>query len=645
MNTEEMVSDFFAQRYHVIRQLGAGGMGVVFEAEDSLLKKRVAIKTIKKGLFSIEHIVRFQREATVLANLNHPNLVPVFVFGLTEDNEPYIVMNYEKGKSLAELIEGRGHFPLYKSLNIFIQICDAMQHAHEQNVLHRDLKPGNIIVRDTENENPSIVVIDFGLAMIPSGNAIDSITKSGVLVGTPNCMSPEQIRGHELDRRSDVYAMGCLMFETLSGKPPFAASSTLEMLSMKLTQTPPRLNSSGPELDLPSGISEIVSKALAPSPSNRYQSMFDLKMDLIAFKSGEYKPAILAAPKEIVQEPTKKRRSAILSLAMIFALCGLTIVPFIVFFNNAAEPPKKLGVTESAKLAQQRSNETLDLTLDALLKRGRKDEVINGVFYTNNSYDDKKVAGFLNGYLGTVRGVSLIGGNVSGVCFEKVRNLEQVNVITTRNANVTDEGLKVLAKLPNLNELQLMDEVRVSPKGLLQLAKVPHLEIVGFNGIGLTEEHLDALVKLPSLNYLLVAYSPLITDAHIDKIASISKLYRVNLSGTKVTDEGLGRLLKAHPNMQLLSVNKLDLTDEGADHISKLTQLRRLDIKNNRRITDKGLRKLETLKNLKELFIDNSVGTEHGRIALQHSLPKTVIKMSFGVREAADELSKIKIGN
>lgn len=619
-------------------------MGVVFEAEDILLKKKVAIKTIKKGLFSAEHIVRFQREATVLANLNHPNLVPVYVFGLTEDNEPYMVMNYEKGRSLSEIIEGRGRFPLYKSLNIFIQICDAMQHAHEQNVLHRDLKPGNVIVRDTENESPSIVVIDFGLAMIASGNALDSITRTGALVGTPNCMSPEQIRGLELDRRSDVYAMGCLMFETISGKPPFTASSTLELLSTKLTQVPPSFASIDPELDLPSGISEIVSKALAASPNDRYQSMFDLKMDLIAFKSGEYKPAASVVIQQTIPTP-KKKRTGILGLAMILALCGLTVVPFLIFFHNSAEAPKELGVSESAKLAQDISNKTLDLTLDALLKRGRKDEVVNGSFYANASYDDKKVASFLNGYLGSVRTVSLNGGNVSGVCFDSIQNRQQINVITTRSANITDDGLKAIAKLPCLNEIQLMDEERVTPTGLLNLAKLPTLLTIGFNGYTLTEEHLDVIVRQPNLEYLLVAYSPLITDNHIDKISSIPKLVRVNLSGTKVTDKSLAKLLKAHPDMELLSVNQLDLSDESADNISKLSQLRRLDIKNNSRITDKGLRKLAALKNLKEVFIDNSVGTEQGRVALQRSLPKTMLRMSFGVKEAANELSKINIGN
>lgn len=646
-NTGQMVLQLFAQRYQVSRQLGEGGMGVVFEAEDTLLKKRVAIKTIRKGLFNAEHIIRFQREATALAGLNHPNLVPVYVFGLTDDNEPYMVMNYEKGKALSEIIKGRGRFPLYKSLGIFIQICDAIQYAHDHNILHRDLKPSNIIVRETESESPSIVVLDFGLAMIAAGDAIDSLTKTGMIVGTPTCMSPEQIRGHEVDRRSDVYAMGCLMFETLTGKPPYTAPSPLELLNLKLNHPPPRITDVEPNLNLPRGISEIVAKALSPAAGDRYQSMNDLKQDLIAFKSGGYKTRDLEQPQAHAQPQQMNkdvRKSALFLGLLLLAICALTVIPFMLFFHHISGEHDQLSALEKSKMDEHQSVKTIDLTIDAVLNRNTKLQVENGMVFTNDSYDDEKVAKFLNSYLGTIKGIHLCGGNVSGSCFGKLRKPEAITLIVTRSAYITDDGLKTISALPSLADLQLNDEALVTPKGISYLTKMPRLSVFGFIGYGLTPAHVDEIAKLHSVNYLILANTPSITDALIPKIASIRSMRRVYLGGTRVTDEGVKTLVRLRPDLTHLCVNKLTLTDASCAQIAKLKHIYRLDIRNNNRITDRGLMMLESMKSMKELVIDDSIGTEFGRSQFARRRPEVAIKVNYAIKEAAAELSRIRIG-
>lgn len=642
--TTEMVTQLFAQRYRIIREIGAGGMGVVFEAEDELLKKKVAVKTIHKGIFTAEHIVRFQREATVLANLNHPNLVPVYVFGLTDDNEPYMVMNYEKGKTLHEIIEGRGRFPLYKSLNVFIQICDAMQHVHEHNVLHRDLKPGNIIVRHTENENPSIVVIDFGVAMIATGDAIDSLTRTGMLVGTPVCMSPEQIRGHELDARSDIYALGCLMFETLTGKLPFAAPSALELLNLKLTKAPPSMLDAAPDLDLPSGIAEIVLKALAPLPGDRYQNMFDLKMDLIAFKSGDYKSSSVEAPPP--PEPPKAKKRVVLSaarVALIAAIVGLTLIPFLIFFHSR-ESRKQLSVTEKAKLEEEHTVKTVNLAIDHLFKKGHKDGVVKGDFYTNSSYNDEKAASFINSYFGIIKAVNLHGGEVTGKFFDKViANRKTITVVRTLGANITDDGLKAASRLPCLNDVDLNDEAQITPKGISYLRKVPNLSRFTFCGYGLTPAHIDEIVKLPKVEVLNLS-SASVTDDSIEKIAAMPKLKVLIFTGSNVTAKGLAILAPMKPNLEMLGVSSVNLGDEGVEQIVKM-KLKKLEIRNNPRISDRGLAMIASMKGLAELIIDDGMGTKGGRAALTKSLtPNTRIRMRMGIDETVADFGDMQLG-
>ena len=224
----------FPERYDRLEEIGAGGMGKVYKAFDQYLGKYVALKVIRSELsiLSTSTLRRFQKEAQLLGQLQHENLVPILDFNLTDKGSPYQVMDFVAGRSLDEVIaEG---VSVEDSLNIIRQIAAAMAHAHEQGVIHRDLKPTNVIVVNTEAENLSVRVIDFGIAFcIAEELGDDSLTTTNAVIGSPLYMSPEQSRSSRTDERSDIYSLGVILFKCLTGAVPFQGASAIETIAMR----------------------------------------------------------------------------------------------------------------------------------------------------------------------------------------------------------------------------------------------------------------------------------------------------------------------------------------------------------------------------------------------------------------------------
>lgn len=246
-------------RYEIERQLGRGGMAVVYLARDPLMERQVAIKLLARGLtFDAEMRARFRHEARVIASLEHPAIVPVHDFG-EFDEQPYLVMRYMPGGSLRQRMPSQRPVPLPEVVRILTPIAAALDKAHSQHVIHRDLKPGNILF-DADN-NPYLA--DFGIARLAQGNQTMSI------MGTPAYMSPEQVRGDvPLDGRSDIYALGVILFEMLSGQQPFHAETPTQQMLMHLTQPVPDIAAIAPSL--PAGTQAIIEKALAKDRNDRY---------------------------------------------------------------------------------------------------------------------------------------------------------------------------------------------------------------------------------------------------------------------------------------------------------------------------------------------------------------------------------------
>lgn len=261
-----------SDRYRILSVLGAGAVGTVFKAHDSTLDKTVAIKKLNRAA-SDEEAIRFHREAKLAGTLKHPNVLSVLDFGLTEDDEPYLVLNYVQGVNLAERISELGAIPASESLRLFIELARGLIHAHSKNVIHRDIKPGNVMLLKTDDGVETATLVDFGLAK--SICEQQELTKSGVGVGTPMYMSPEQIRGHQVDERTDIYSMGCLMYETLTGIKPFQTDQLLELIEMKLHQLPEAVSELAP-YEVPEKLSDIVDKCMEIEREDRFSSASEL---------------------------------------------------------------------------------------------------------------------------------------------------------------------------------------------------------------------------------------------------------------------------------------------------------------------------------------------------------------------------------
>ena len=274
--------EIIADRYRIVSEIGRGAMGVVYRAEHVQISKVMAIKLLHRDLEeNPENAARFQREAEAASRLNHPNTVHVFDFGRTKSGSLYLAMEYVDGDDLGKLIDREGAMPFGRVAYVCAQVAGSVADAHAAGVIHRDLKPENIVIaKGRDGDTPK--VLDFGLAKLFEGPIGTQITSSGTIVGTPYYMSPEQIQGHELDPRSDIYAMGAIMYECVAGQPPFDAPNSVGVLSKHLSEdpTPPSLRS---PLSVPAEADEIILRCLEKEPDRRFQTAEELRLALIDY--------------------------------------------------------------------------------------------------------------------------------------------------------------------------------------------------------------------------------------------------------------------------------------------------------------------------------------------------------------------------
>ena len=271
----------FMNRYEIERPIARGGMAEVFLARDHKLDRPVALKVLVPELSADRSFVeRFRREAKAAANLVHPNIVQIYDWG--EDNNNYfIVMEYVEGQTLRDRLRSFGSLDARQAAAIGANIAAGLHYAHEQGFVHRDVKPGNVLI----TTGGQVKVTDFGIAQAVNAGVDEHLTQTGAVMGTATYFSPEQAQGHELDGRSDVYALGVLLFEAVAGKPPFTGDSAVSIAYKHVKEEPPALEELAPQVSVE--FAEIVERAMAKYPDERYATAADLQSDLMRYLSGE----------------------------------------------------------------------------------------------------------------------------------------------------------------------------------------------------------------------------------------------------------------------------------------------------------------------------------------------------------------------
>ena len=263
-------------RYKVLEVIGRGGMGVVYRVEHMRMGKIAAMKVLHRDLASDPEVVqRFEREAAAISKLHHPHTVQVFDFGAADD-ALYLIMEYVRGQDLARVVERDGALPWSRVAPLLVQICGALQEAHELGIVHRDLKPENVLITRTTAGRDYAKVLDFGLAKLDGRGAPATTTDRQQIVGTPYFMAPEQIRGDDVDARTDIYAFGALMFELLTGKHLYTGSTAVGVLTKHLTAEPDAPSMRAPQMAIPPAVDHLCRKALARDPRERWQSAAEL---------------------------------------------------------------------------------------------------------------------------------------------------------------------------------------------------------------------------------------------------------------------------------------------------------------------------------------------------------------------------------
>ncbi|HKP14546.1 MAG TPA: serine/threonine-protein kinase, partial [Gemmatimonadaceae bacterium] len=273
--SDSLIGSVLAERYHILKRIGEGGMGRVYLGEHVKMNRQCAVKVMSPSLVNdAESASRFAREASSAARIIHPNVAAVFDYGESE-GLVYLVMEYVDGEPLSRLLAREAPFALERAVDIARQIADGLGAAHELGIVHRDLKPDNILVTRTRSGREVAKVVDFGIAKAMQEGAGEALTRTGLVIGTPEFMSPEQLLGDPIDARSDLYALGCILHLMLTAAPAFDAPTREQMIKRRLSENPPHAQ----ELDpgIPDAIDRVIVKLLARTPDERYGSAAEVR--------------------------------------------------------------------------------------------------------------------------------------------------------------------------------------------------------------------------------------------------------------------------------------------------------------------------------------------------------------------------------
>jgi len=311
--------EIVAGRYKIISLIGQGAVGSVYAVDQVFLQKRFAMKTLNPILATDVVLRRFHNEAQTTSRLDHPNLVRSFDFGLIDHNQPFLVMDYVEGQTLSAVLKEKGKLTVEMVLQIFIPICFAIGYAHQEGVVHRDIKPGNILLAKSDSIMTDFIpkIVDFGISKLAETDEKQALTKTGEVFGTPLYMSPEQCTGTKIDKRSDIYSLGCVMFEALAGSAPFVGQTALETMMQHSTSQMPSMREVSLGDEFPDALENIIAKMLEKDPRDRYQSCLEVAEDLIHFQ----KDPLTVSVKRIVDPKTKSSLGKV--LWAVVAVCTL----------------------------------------------------------------------------------------------------------------------------------------------------------------------------------------------------------------------------------------------------------------------------------------------------------------------------------
>lgn len=553
------------KRYKIIEKLGEGGIGVVYRARDSVLREDVAVKVLSNRA-SGDSIKRFQVEARAAGKLNHKNIARVLDFGISDDSQPYLVMSYLKGRSLAAFLKGKAGLNAAEVLPIFSQICDGLAHAHDKGILHRDIKPSNIMLIE-EGSELTVKIIDFGLAKMIESN--QTLTAKGLALGSPPYMSPEQIQNSELDERSDLYSLGCLMYQALSGTTPYRGRNAAETMSLHLDGEAKELDEVAPHVS--QKLSRVIMRCLSKNKDDRFRTAAELNDSL---KSVTEKISEGAAPATSRNENRIGNKLVALTFSTAVVLLGVLIAGVLnheSLFQMLYPSPTTVPDSEGNHSSSEQDEH---VSLSAPEEKGHFQRL------TSKPY--------------SVRGYS-----VTDEQLKECRTFTGVTELNLEVSDVTGSGLKYLSEARWLESLRLVG-IPVTDEYLADVAKITSLKRLVLDKVhSIKGPGVKHLTMLPRLYYVSLDSST-VTDTTLENLGKCKSLTSLNLSrAIGVTDKGLAALSRS-TSLDQLNLTECGIDDEKLKIISRM-RITELNLSDNLKITDESLQILWTMKRLVHL--------------------------------------------
>ncbi len=594
--TREIVIDADAlERYKLLSPIGEGGMSVVYKAQHLLMDKFVAVKLLHARTGSGSAAVkRFQQEAKAASLLRHPYITPVHDFGVLPNGTAFLVMEFEPGESLANYIKRHGPLSPSKALPLFIGIAQALAHAHKQGVLHRDLKPGNVMVHIDESGNLEGRLVDFGIAKVVNDGENDAakpqLTATGEVFGSPAYMSPEQCQGQAVDQRSDLYSLGCLMYEALSGEVPHTGDTSFDIIYKRLNNDAPPLPvrsvGSAPE----AGLRAIIDKCLQRDAEKRYASAGEMLTDLRALVDGRVVSARLAARKR----PTISR---IFIAAGPLVVVAIAIASFLMHGANRNAQNSTSSPSAPAPLSEALTPQDTGLVFPA-----------NGAKSAPKGWDDTRAEALFKDST-DYSSINFSDTPVTDRSMQAVRGNVRLHTLILNNTAVTDKGLELLKHFSKINQLDLVGMNNITDAGIEAVAKQKSLRVVHINNTHVTDAGLAKLATISNLESMGMSHSDVTGKGFIEFLKQQPQLQRVSCGGVGLTDKDI----QSMPEMKelvLLKIQNSSLTDACIPAIVKACpNLVHLDIAGSE-VTTRGLAPLATLSRLRQIDCGSCAGVD-----------------------------------
>jgi len=612
-------------KYEVLGVLGKGGMGVVYHARHLLLKKEVALKTFTSDNLTDEDRMRFEREAKAIAKLNHKNIVQVFDYGVLEDGVPYYTMEYLNGFPLNAWLKSHGPLKIDQALDIFHQLCNALDLAHSKGIVHRDLKPANIIMQTKEN-NPQLIdsvkLVDFGLASLSLHSyETQKLTSHGTVFGSPLYMSPEQSKGKDVTPSSDVYSLGCTFFEALTGNTPFTGNSALDVvLQHQRTKPPPLEKASGKE-HFSQSLERLLASMLAKSPDLRQSSMDQVAKAIERIqeerrtitqietsaraKSDKQQSGSLADDAAFDQEKKYLRTILPWIACLIIAAAGLITYALQNGFTIPKMPQSdKLKTTASRPLPMtDKGSEAPAATTEA--KSTTKSR------FSPRRFIEKGPDGRMWAVFKFAPGLDLGHFEFSAEKNQLVHEVEEVRwpvgmfVSFIPSPTFMQDPSNIDLFLPDqVSGLNFHDclETQKGPSLLKKISTTTNLQVLNLSGADISDEDLKLLIPLKKMTYLDLSATK-VTGANLAKLPTLRNIRSINFSDC-VGARDLLPALKGDTALTDLFLDNQNLTKHDVKLIADLPNLNRLQAINTG-LTNNSLAPLTGLKHLQFLKLNS----------------------------------------